>query len=99
MDDNGSHGERVKRLILTCGIKLWRKDPVTVSARRIGLMMNMTHGAVLYHFGTADAMKAAIADEAVRLGDDVIIPQLIAAKHPAADALTVEDRRRYLAGC
>lgn len=94
------HGERVKALILTCGVKLWRAEGERcVTARRIGRMMDRTHAAVLYHFDNADAMKAAVAGEAVRLGDTVIVPQLIASRHPAAASLSADDRRRYLAGC
>jgi AcrR family transcriptional regulator len=99
VDETTTHGERKKALILMCGVKLWRADPASVSARRIGKMMNMTHAAVLYHFGDIAGLKAAIAAEAVRLGDSVIVPQLIASRHPAAAALSVADRRRFLAGC
>jgi AcrR family transcriptional regulator len=99
MTDERSHGERIKGLILITGIKLWRRDPAAVSARKIGQMMEMTHSAVLYHFGSAADLKDAIAAEAVRIGDAVIVPQLIAARHPAAVALSDADRRRFLAGC
>lgn len=99
MVDTGTHGERVKASILATGLDLWRGDASKVSARAIGQALGMTHSAVLYHFGTADALKAAIACEAVRMGDTVIVPMLIAGKHPAADALGAADRRRYLAGC
>ena len=99
MDDERSHGERVKASILKCGLKLWRDDAATVSARRIGKALDMTHSAVLYHFGGVDGLKAAIAAEAVRLGDTVIVPQLIASRHPAAASLSATDRRRFLAGC
>lgn len=99
MDDQ-THGEKMKALILTCGIKLWRlHGEQCVTARKVGAMIDRTHSAVLYHFDTADKMKAAIASEAVRLGDDVIVPQLIASRHPAAASLSADDRRRYLAGC
>lgn len=100
MDDERTHGERVKALILTCGLKLWRQHGEQgVTARKIGAMMDRTHSAVLYHFTNADAMKAAVAGEAVRLGDDVVVPQLIASRHPAAASLSADDRQRYLAGC
>lgn len=99
MTDQSTHGERVKASILSIGLMLWRDDPATVSARRIGQRLGLTHGAVLYYFKSADGMKAAIAAEAVRAGDAVVVPMLIASRHPAADCLTVEDRRRFLAGC
>lgn len=96
---DSTHGERRKAMILACGVKLWRNDPASVSARRIAGMMKMTHGAVLHYFDNAAAMHRAIADEAVRTGDPVIVPMLIASRHPAADALSATDRRRFLAGC
>lgn len=94
-----SHGERKRASILATGIALWRDDPAKVSARRIGAQLGMTHSAVLYHFGNVEALRSAIAVEAVRVRDDVIIPQLIASRHPAAAALSATERRRYLAGC
>jgi AcrR family transcriptional regulator len=94
-----THGDRVKASILATGLALWRADPATVSARAIGQALGISHGAVLYHYGSADALKAAIAAEAVRVGDTVIVPMLIAARHTAADVLSAADRRRYLAGC
>ncbi len=94
-----SHGERVKAAILTTGLALWRENAGSVSARRIAKRLNITHAAVLYHYGTAAAMHDAIACEAVRIGDAAIVPMLIAAKHPAADSLSATDRRRFLAGC
>ena len=94
-----SHGARIKAAIIAAGLDLWRSDPATVSARKIGHVLHMTHSAVLYHFGNAEALKAAIAHEAVQAGDLVIVPQLIAARHPATAGIAPEDRARYLAGC
>lgn len=99
MDDNGTHGGRTKASILAAGVALWRDDPRSVSARGVASRLGMTHGAVLYHFGTSDALRDAIAAEAVRKGDTKIVPMLIAEQHPAAAALSSADRRRYLAGC
>ncbi len=99
MNEDRTHGERVKAAILAEGLALWRDDPASVSARKIGGRLGMTHSAVLYHFGGVETMKAAIADEAVRTACPVIVPQLIASRHPAAGALSVADRRRFLAGC
>ena len=98
MDDQ-THGQRTRAAILATGLVLWRDDPMSVSARKIAKRLGITHGAVLYYFDNADGMKAAIAAEAVRAGDTVIVPMLIASRHPAADCLSASDRRRYLAGC
>ena len=91
-----SHGARVKAAIVAVGLELWRADPATVSARKIGQRVGLTHSACLYHFGTADLLKDAIAREAVRLGDPVIVPQLITARHPATALLSVEQRAAFL---
>lgn len=91
-----THGERVKASILATGLELWRVDPAWVTSRRIGRKLQMTHAGVLYHFGDWAALRAAIACEAVRTGDPVIVPQLITTHDPAAGALSDADRRRFL---
>ncbi len=92
-----AHGTRTRDAILDAGLRLWRSDPGKVSARRIGKWCDMTHAGVLYHFGTSAALYDALAIEAVRLRDATIVPQLIVARHPAADSLTDVERSRYLA--
>lgn len=99
MSDEQSHGDRVKTSILKTGLKLWHTDPGHVTARRIGRVLNLTHSAVLYHFGSADAMRDAIAAHAVRVGDKHVVPQLITSKHAAVASLTEAERRHYLASC
>lgn len=98
MQDERTHGERRKAAIIDCGLALWRNGEL-VSARRIGKMIDMTHSAVLYHFGNADGLRSAVAQEAVRIGDTVIIPMLIATKNPAVNDMPGSVRARYLAGC
>lgn len=93
------HGEQIKSRIIATGLGLWRDDPAKVSARRIGQTLGLTHSAVLYHFGTTEAMRAAIAAEAVRIGDSVIVPLLIASRHPAAAGINAADRARFLSAC
>ena len=99
MAENETHGERTKAAILSTGLDLWRGDPRSVSARGIGSMLGLTHGAVLYHFGSSEALRDAVAAEAVRTGCEIIVPQLIASKHPAVAHMAPADRARYLAGC
>lgn len=94
-----THGDRVKARILAAGLDLWSFDAGAVTARRIGKRLGMTHGAVLYHFAGIDALKHAIAVEAVRVKDAVIVPMLIASKHPAAADLSESERRRYMRDC
>ena len=94
-----THGKRTKAAILATGLTLWRDDPRSVSARGIGSALGLTHSAVLYHFGSSDGLRDAIAAEAVRMGCGVIVPQLIASRHPAVADMAAPDRARYLAGC
>lgn len=94
------HGERAKAAILRTGLDLWRAGgEAKVSARAIGKALGMTHAGVLYHFDGAAALRRAVADEAVRIGDTPIVRQLIVTSHPAADSLGQADRTNYLAGC
>lgn len=91
-----SHGARVRAAIVEAGLDLWRADPSSVSARQIGKKLHMTHSACLYHFGTADALKLAVAAEAVRRSDPIIVPHLIVTGHPATAELTADQRAAYL---
>ena len=93
-----THGERVRASILATGLELWRDDPTAVSARRIARTLGMSHCNVLYHFKSASALKDALAVEAVRVGDAVVVPQLIAARHAAVADLPPADRERFLSG-
>lgn len=97
--DGRTHGERVKQAILETGLALWRVDPGSVSARRIGQILGMSHGGILYHWRTTAALKKAIAAHAVVTGCIVVVPMLIAAKHPAVKNMPGVERARYLAGC
>lgn len=91
-----THGETMKEAILSHGLALWRQDVGFVSARAIAKRLGMTHSAILYHFGTSEALKAAIAGEAVRVGCRVIVPQLIVANHPAAAGIDPARRAAFL---
>lgn len=88
-----------KDKILEVGLDLWSFDPGSVSARRIGKRLGLTHAAVLYHFGSSGALKDALAAHAVALKDAVIVPMLIAAKHPSVSVLSADERARYLRDC
>lgn len=90
-----THGEKVRAAIVAAGLDLWREHPAYVSARKVGKAIGLTHSAVLYHFGTSAALRDAVAAEAVRTGCRVVVPQLIALKHPAAAALSAAERRRF----
>lgn len=89
----------MKEMIVTAGLTLWRIDPALVTLRGIGKSMGMTHAGVLYYWGSMKALKDACAREAVALGDKVIVPQLIVARHPAVAGLDPASRQAYLVGC
>jgi len=90
------HGDRRKAQILEAGLELWRTDAASVSARRIAKMLGMTHTAILYHWKTSNALKAAIAEYAIMLRCPVVVPMLIVSKHPSIAALSLTDRVGYL---
>lgn len=97
--DDRTHGARIRDEILAAGLALWRADPGNVSARQIGRTIGLSHASVLYHFKGVERLRAALAQEAMRIGDPVIVPMLITAKHPAAASLSEDQRRAYLDGC
>lgn len=97
--DSATHGDRVKAQIIETGLAIWRDDPALFTARGVGKALGMTHSAILYHFGTSDGLKAAVAAEAVKIGCPVIVPQLIATRNPAVADMNPGERQRFLAAC
>lgn len=89
-----SRGEKTRRLILTTGLKMWKKDPDSVTANKVAKAIGMGHATVLYHF--PEGVKNAVAEYAVERGDKRVMAQLIVAKHPAVAGLSAEDRRAVL---
>lgn len=98
MRKTNSHGETVKAAIIAIGLMLWRMDPSFVTARRIGKEVRLSHGAVLYHFGSSELMRDAIAREAVRQRDAIVVPQLIVARHHTISHLSDADKAGFMAG-
>lgn len=90
------HGARMKRRILETGLRLWSVDHTSITARRIALEMDLTHGAVLYHFGGIDALRDAIARFAVEQNDSRVIVHLIASNHAAIAGLSDADRVKHM---
>lgn len=90
------HGDLIKRKILDTGLKLWRKNPNSVSARGIGAIIGMTHSAVLYHFKNAEGMRNAIANHAVALNDSKIIMHLIAEGHPSVAHMSSRESAKHM---
>lgn len=91
----GKHGDRIKLKILETGLRLWCDNPRLVTARRIAVELNMVHSAVLYHFGTADRLRNAIAFHAVKQGESRVIAHLIAGNHASVRCLTDAECREH----
>lgn len=91
-----THGEKTRLKILNAGVKLWRTDASKVSARNIGRQIDLTHGAVLYHFENADDMIKHIATHAVMTGDSKVIAQLIATNHCSVASMSKRRRNIHL---
>jgi len=90
-------GERTKLAILETGLRLWRVDPAYVTARRIAKELDLTHGAVMYHFPAGERpLRDAIAYHAVKEGEARVIVHLIAAQHKAIAHLDDTQRLEYM---
>ena len=98
MSNKTEHGQATADRIIQAGLELWRNDPASVSARRIGKILGMKHNGILYHFGDITDLKDAIAQEAVRIGDKAIVPGLIVNRHPSVADMSESDRAIYLSG-
>lgn len=82
------HGDKIKKEILHQGCMIWAEDVSKLSARAIGKRMNgYTHSAVLYHFGTFEKLKNAIAEYAVENEIEPVVRQLKAIDHPCLSLL------------
>jgi methylmalonyl-CoA mutase cobalamin-binding subunit len=87
-----SHGDKVKLKILDAGVSLWPD----VSARSIGRRLNMTHSAVLYHFGDISLLRDAVANYAVEKNKSAIIVSLIAQGHSCVASMSDAERQRHM---
>jgi AcrR family transcriptional regulator len=77
-------------------MQLWREQGLErVTATRVASLVGITHGAVLYHFDSTDGMRDAIAAHAVWKSDTVIVPQLIAMRHPSTAHMDNVERSAY----
>lgn len=81
----------IKKRILNAALEQWPN----INVRAIGRAVDMSHSAVLYHFGDAYKLKCAIVDYAIERGESNIIVQLIARNHPAIQSMSPEDKQRH----
>lgn len=78
------HGDKIKQAALDAGVSLWAAGGrEAVTALGVGKAIGLTHGGILYHFGTSGLLREAVACEAVRVGNASVIRQLIAMNDPA----------------
>lgn len=99
MTDTG-HSARVRQAILDAGLVLWRAGGAgAVTQRSVARQAGMTHGNVRHHCGSSEDMRDAVAREAVRVADAVVVPQLIACRHVAVADMAADVRAAYLSGC
>ncbi len=96
------HGENVRHSILETGLKLWGAGgEKAVTSRAIGMLIRLSHAAVLYHFDYSTAkLRNAVAEYAVKVDDLSVILQLISSDHSAVsmiNALRLEQYRKLLA--
>lgn len=92
-----TQGDKTRAAILQTGLALWRQDPARVTLRNVGLVLGITHSACHWHWGSVEGMRNAIAEYAVRCRDPIVVPLLIIARHPAAEAVTPMERMAYMA--
>ena len=88
------HSDEVKRRILETGVQLWPY----ATARAIGRELDLSHSAILYHFGNSELLALDVARYAVHTGNAKVILQLLANDHPAVRDMTPRERRKYLDG-
>jgi AcrR family transcriptional regulator len=89
-------GERTKREILEAGVKLWIPSNGQINAHSIGASIGLTHSAILYHFGTINELRNAVAEHAVSVGNSRIIMHLVSMRHAAISSMSAEDRKRHV---
>lgn len=87
-----THSKKKKHQILVAGLAMWPD----VSARAIGRAINLSHSAVLYHFGNSEALAMAIARYAIEVEASKVVVQLLASDHPSVAGMDVELRQQYL---
>lgn len=91
-----SKGQRTRESIILIGLQLWREDPSRVNMSRVASRIGVTHACVAYHYRSVDKLRNAIAEHAVRVNDPVVVPMLIAARHPATAALPAAVKAAHL---
>lgn len=90
------YNDSMKEQILSVGCELWENNPASVTVRGIARVIGCVHGTVLWHFGSLDELKSAIAEYAVKAGNDKVIAHLIVSGHDAVKSLPLAARERHM---
>lgn len=91
-----ANGDATKARIINAGIALARDGLHHATGRRIARVAYVDHSAIHYHFGDNAALLNAVAVEAIRRGDAIVIARLILDRHQSVDQMTVQDRQSWL---
>lgn len=87
-------GQETRAKILETGLQMWLKNPDSVTANAIAKNLEITHGAVLYHF--PNGVKNAVASHALKVGNAEIIAQLITTNHKSIKDMSGKERSHWL---
>ncbi len=68
----------------------------SVTCKSVAKKLDMTHGNVLYHVGTADRLRDMTARRAIAERDRIVLANLITTMHPVAAEIPSELRREIL---
>lgn len=97
---DSKHGETVRASIIHVGLALWRDGGErAVTLGKIGAQVNLSRQAVAYHYGSAGALREAVAQAALDRRDVRVVSQMITARHPLCEGMTGGERAAWLAGC
>lgn len=90
--------EEHREAILAAGLVEARAGLAAVTMRGIARSVGVSHKQIARSFGTVEAMRQAIAAEAVARGDRQVIGRLVVDNHPAVAGLAASERVGYVTG-
>lgn len=86
-----------KKTIIEAGVAVWRDQGIDkLTLRSIAKLLQITHPAILYHFGTMANLKNAIAQHALQIGETKIIRYLVVTEHSSVASLTQAQKQAFL---
>ena len=92
-----THGDKIKNRIVQKALFLWGQTHQP-SVREIARSLNMSHSAVLYHFGTSEILIERVAQRAVDISYKPVVRKLIVNNNSCVSNLTTEQRAGYFKG-